>query len=137
MRMARAGCGAIAALALLLCWAPAAGQAASFDCKMRGLSRTQIAICEDAQLSRIDEQLARRLNGVARRLAFGQYLGVRVWYGAWRQDREQCGIDRACLAASYRAQASFIDRLQQCLESSLQRRTCLRTTLTGREALQR
>ena len=109
-------------------WAPAAGMAASFDCGARFLSPAQIAICRDAQLSRTDEQTARRVVSLSRRLAFGQYLGLRHWHSGWAEHRDGCRADRGCLMASYRAQARFLDRLQQCLDNGLQRRACLRNT---------
>jgi uncharacterized protein len=112
--------------------------AASFDCERRGLSLAELAICRDAQLSRTDDQMANRLAGFARRISLGQYLGLRYWHARWAETRMACGDDRLCLVASYRAQARVLDRLQQCLDSSTQRRACLRATLSGeREARQR
>ena len=137
MRKARPATFA-ASLGLALVWAPAAGTAASFDCGARFLSQAQIAICQDAQLSRADEQTARRVASLSRRLAFGQYLGLRHWHHGWTGHRDGCRADRACLTASYRAQARFLDRLQQCLDNGLQRRACLRNTLNiDRETVRR
>ena len=107
----------------------AAGRAASFDCNARKLSESETAICQDAQLSRTDDQIARRIAGLSRRLNFGQYLGLRHWQSGWAQTRDDCGADRLCLGASYRAQGRFLDRLQQCLDLAPQRRGCLRNTL--------
>ena len=127
-----------ACLGLALVWAPAAGRAASFDCAARFLSQAQIAICQDAQLSRADEQMARRVASLSRRLAFGQYLGLRHWHHGWTEHRDGCRADRGCLTASYRAQGRFLDRLQQCLDNGLQRRACLRNTLNiDRETVRR
>jgi uncharacterized protein len=130
--------GFAAVLGLGLAWGPAAGLAASFDCNARSLSQAQTAICQDTQLSRSDEQTARRLTSLSRRLAFGQYLGLRHWHHGWTRHRDRCQADRGCLVASYRAQGRFLDRLQQCLDSSPQRRACLRNTLNiEREAVRR
>ena len=135
-KAATAALGACLGLAPL--WAAQSAHAASFNCRARGLTPTEAAICQDSQLSRTDEQLARKLNGFTRRLTFGQYLGLRVWHGDWRQQRNRCGSDRPCLVVSYRAQGRFLDRLQQCLDTSLQRRQCLRNALNiEREALRR
>jgi uncharacterized protein len=117
-------------------WIPAA-MAASFDCNSRWLSQTEKAICDDKQLSRIDDQLARRLSGFARRLNFGQYLGLRHWHAASARRRDLCRADRACILASYRAQARFLDRLQRCVEASAWRRACLRDLLGERETRRR
>jgi uncharacterized protein len=127
-----------AAVGLTLVCAPAPSMAASFDCAARFLSPARIAICRDAQLSRTDEQVARRVVSLARRLAFGQYLGLRYWHSNSAEQRDGCQAERSCLVASYRSQARFLDRLQQCLDNGLQRRGCLRNTLNlDREAVRR
>ena len=103
-----------------------AAMAASFDCRSRWLSSTEITICDDVQLSRMDDRLARRLGAFARRLSFGQYLGLRHWHASSARQRNQCRTDRACIVTSYRAQERFLDRLQNCVEASVARRACLR-----------
>lgn len=123
-------------LALLSAW-PTLAYAASFDCAGRRLTRTKIAICQDRQLSRADEQLARRLTSVARRATLGQYLVLRVWNDGWLQQRDSCGAERNCITTTYRAQARVLDQLQLCLEGSLSRRTCLRTAIEGDREAQR
>lgn len=128
--LARLATSLALALALMLLWVPGIRSAACFDCKSRRLGETEVAICQDAQLSRAEDQISSRLNGFARRLSFGQYLGVRHWHSSWAQERGRCGAERGCLASSYRAQIRFLDRLQQCLDTSSQRRGCLRNTLT-------
>jgi uncharacterized protein len=110
---------------------PTLGAAASFNCGARGLSLTEVAVCRNPQLSRVDEQMARRVDGFAHRLNYGQYLGLRFWQSSQVRNRERCGADIACLGTAYRAQMRFLDRLQQCLETSAQRRACLRTTLSA------
>ena len=128
----------VACLGLAFVSAPAAGTAASFDCGARFLSQAQIAICQDTQLSRNDEVTARRVASLSRRLAFGQYLGLRHWHHGWTAHRDGCRADRSCLTASYRTQGRFLDRLQQCLDNGLQRRACLRNTLNiDRETVRR
>jgi uncharacterized protein len=107
---------------------------ASLDCKARLLSPTETAICDDPQLSRMEEQMARRLNGLSARLNFGQYLGLRHWQAAWTtQRRNECDTDRDCIAASFRAQARFLDRFQRCIGASITRRGCLRDMLAGEQ----
>ena len=41
-------------------------------------------------------------------------IGMRCW----GEERGRCNLDRTCLTASYRAQIRFLDRLQQCLDTS-------------------
>jgi uncharacterized protein len=105
--------------------------AASFDCKVRGLSPAEALICEDPQLSRTDEQVARRADAVARRMNYGQYLGLRHWQAASARQRNLCGPDRTCIGAHYRAQQRLLDRVQQCLDTRFARRSCLRNALGG------
>jgi uncharacterized protein len=105
--------------------------AASFDCRIRGLSPAEAMICEDAQLSRTDDQIAKRADTVARRMNYGQYLGLRHWQAASARQRNLCGPDRACISAHYRAQQRLLDRVQQCLDTRFARRSCLRNSLGG------
>jgi len=128
------------AVCLGLAFASAAGgaPAVALDCAARWLGETEIAICRDPQLSRSEDQIMRRIGGLARRISFGQYLSLRHWHALWGEERARCSLGRACIASSYRMQGRFLDRLQQCLDVSQQRRGCFRTILTvEREALRR
>ena len=112
--------------------------ALALDCAARWLGETEITICRDPQLSRSEDQISRRIAGFARRISFGQYLSLRHWHALWGEERSHCSLERACMAASYRVQVRFLDRLQQCLDVSPQRRACFRGTLNvEREALRR
>ena len=115
-----AGLAGLAAIAFA--GAPSAASAASFDCRARSLEVAEKTICADAQLSRVDEQLARRLAGFTRRVTFGQYLGLRYWHFRWREARNSCQDDRPCLATTYRAQSRTLDGLDLCLGTSARRR---------------
>jgi uncharacterized protein len=128
--------GAAAFAGLTALWA-ATDAAAGVDCNARSPSQAQVAICRDGQLMRSDAQTERRLLGLARRMGYGQYLGMRHWHHSWGQHRDGCLADRPCLVASYRAQNRFLDRLQQCLDNALQRRGCLRNTLNIEREAQR
>ena len=130
--------GFAACLGLALACVAGSLPAAALDCAARWLGETEIAICRDLQLSRSEDQITRRIAGFARRISFGQYLSLRHWHALWSEERSHCSLERACMAASYRVQARFLDRLQQCLDVSPQRRACFRGTLNvEREALRR
>ena len=116
-------------LGLALAWMLGGSRALAVDCSARWLDETETAICQDAQLSRTEEQVARRVASLARRQSFGQYLSLRHWHALWGEERGRCALDRTCLAVSYRTQMRFLDRLQQCLDISQQRRGCFRNTL--------
>lgn len=124
-------------LGLAVLGAPAAF-GASFDCNARWLSRAELTICNDPQLLRLEEQMARRLDSFAPRLNLGQYLGLRHWHATLRKQRNECATDGDCITASFRAQTRFLDRFQRCLSASLSRRACLRDMLAGeRESMRR
>jgi uncharacterized protein len=128
--------GGVSTLALLI--AGGGGVAAALDCRERGLSRTELLICEDVQLQRTDQQLSRRADALGRRLSYGQYLGLRHWIAASARQRDLCGVDRTCVGANYRSQNRVLDRLQQCLDARIARRACLRNALGGeRETMRR
>ncbi len=115
----------------LACAAPASW-AASFDCNAQWLlNQTETTICDDPVLSRQDERAARRFDTLALKTNYGQYLGLRHWQYSWSRRRDACVSDRACIKAHYRAQARFLDRVQECLNTRLTRRACLRNTLMG------
>ena len=129
--MRRATKTAAGVLAIAATLVPPAASAASFDCNARGLSRAEGMICEDPQLSRPDEQLARR--GRCHRPAHELWPISRppALAGGVGWQRDLCGADRACIDAHYRAQARFLDRLQQCLDTRYARRACLRERSRG------
>lgn len=136
--MRTAAKAAAGVLGIALAWGVSAAWAASFDCNVRGLSPAENTICGDPQLSRTDELLARKADVVARRMNYGQYLGLRHWQAAAARQRDLCGADRACITAHYRAHRRLLDRLQQCLETQFARRACLRGALAGdRETMRR
>ena len=130
----KAGVGLLAALASVSPPVLAGG----VDCTSRGLSRAEGAVCADPLLARTDDQLARRADGVARRMNYGQYLGLRHWQAASASQRDLCGADRVCISAHYRAQKRLLDRVQECLDTRFVRRACLRNAISGdREAVRR
>jgi len=123
---------------LILAAAPGVVQAASLDCRAPRLSVADLTICADTQLLRLDDQLSRRLLRASRQLAFGPYVGLRVWQSDWRQQRTECSADRACLASVYDDANRFLDRLQRCLGTSLRGRRCLPLSVEGeRSAVRR
>lgn len=123
---------------LLLSVATAPAVAATIDCRAPRMSPTEITICTDPQLVRVDEQLSRRLARASRQLAYGPYVGLRVWQSDWRQQRGECSADRVCLASVYNEANRFLDRFQRCLGTSLRGRRCLPVSVEGeRSAVRR
>ena len=112
----------------------AAPALAAVDCRAPRMAPADLAICTDAQLSRLDDLLSRRLARMARQLAYGPYIGLRVWQSDWRQQRNDCSADRACIAAVYNDANRFLDRFQRCLGTSLRGRRCLPVSVEGERA---
>jgi len=135
MRKAAAARLVLAGVAMTLCAGPSWG--ASFDCNGQWLSRAEYMICDEPGLSRLDERSARRFDRLAIRTRYGQYLGLRHWYYSWARRRNACGPDRTCILAHYRTQTRFLDRVQECLNMRLTRRTCLHSALSGEQAIGR
>lgn len=111
-----------------------ASPAWTLDCSGRWLTRTDLVICTDQQLLRMEQQIVRRIKGSAGRLSLGQYLGLRHWQAVRASERNACQADRECIVASLRAQGRFLDRLQRCIASSLTRRACLVNLLLDERA---
>jgi uncharacterized protein len=120
----------LGAVGLALLAVPLAA-ARGVDCSSRWLNRAELLVCDDPQLSRMEEVLARRLDGFAARVNFGQYLGLRHWHAMWARQRGECEADRECVLATYRAQSRLLDRLQRCVASRVAQRSCLRDLVTG------
>lgn len=131
-RQTRLGAGLLAFSCLVL--AASHVRAASFDCGAPRLTPAQIVICADAELSQVDDRLARRARSIQKRLGLGFYLGVRYWQNRGNDEREACDSSRACILSTYRAQNRTLDRLIGCLENSVRKRTCLRVTLSNEAA---
>jgi uncharacterized protein len=121
----------------LACLGASTAWSAGLDCTARWLSTTELTVCEDPQLARMDEELERRIDGLAQRLNLGQYLGLRHWQAARAKQRNACARDRECIGASFKAQGRFLDRLQRCVSTSLARRSCLRDLVAGDREAQR
>jgi uncharacterized protein len=117
--------------AILCLMGAAAAHAASFPCYDPNLSVTEVTICQDPQLSKLDEDTARKVSALLPKLSYGQYLGLRYWQSRGEETREQCAADASCLAAQYHTQHRLLDGLRPCLDRGAGRRTCWRTIMLG------
>lgn len=90
-------------IVLSLCQATAT-QAASFDCT-KATSKIEKMICADAELSRLDEEMATQFHQAKKE------LHNTAWFAdqqrLWLKHRNACN-DRSCLAASYRQRLDSI-----------------------------
>ncbi len=76
--------------------------AQSFNCRY---ARTpdEVAICESARLSALDERLSGRFFRLRDSLYGPDRARLDRSQAGWLSARQQCGSDRACLGAAYRA----------------------------------
>jgi uncharacterized protein YecT (DUF1311 family) len=117
-----AGRGAWPALALgaALTITPAYAPAASFDCA-QARSKLTRAICADAQLSRLDEQVWEAYGERIRTLTPAQYEQVRDRHITWRRQRGRFDRSIAALSEDYRQHLAWLTHPLLPLEGRYQR----------------
>lgn len=89
--------------------APATLQAASFDCT-RANTAAEIAVCSNASLNRLDEDLAVQYRSVLRDLPPRRAEMVRQDQRSWINARDSCGADVRCLRSRYEERSARLDR---------------------------
>jgi uncharacterized protein YecT (DUF1311 family) len=106
--MVRVACWAGAA-ALLFFAAPTATWAASFDCAKAG-SPTEKAICKDAAVSKLDDQVAAAFKTAQGLWPAGNWpVFIRNEQRWWLKDRDRnCKADVACLKEDYERRLTFL-----------------------------
>jgi hypothetical protein len=72
------------------------------------LKPAELAVCQDSQLSRMDEDTARKARSLLSRLSYGQYLGLRYWQSRNSEAPRAMRIDvSACLRSTAPTTASW------------------------------
>ncbi len=86
----------------LLCAAllPLTAQTASYDCT-RAATTTEIAVCDNPSLSRMDEDLAVQYRDLLNQLPPRRADRLRDDQRSWLTARNSCGADVRCLRARY------------------------------------
>jgi len=79
--------------------------AQSFDCGKARLA-TEIAICESARLSRLDEEMASLYFGLPHYVR----QDIKRLQRRWLRRRNACGYDRRCIARAYRRRIDVLSR---------------------------
>jgi uncharacterized protein len=77
------------------------GNGPSFNCRAAA-APAEIAICGDAQLAALDNQLAQQFSLKAMALPVSATAAFKAAQARWLQARNACGADKTCLANSYR-----------------------------------
>jgi uncharacterized protein len=95
--------------ALCMGLAPVTLQAASFDCT-RASAAAEIAVCSNASLNRLDEDLAVQYRSVLRNLPPRRAELVRQDQRTWIDARDSCGADVRCLRSRYEERSARLDQ---------------------------
>src|SRR5829696_1354704 len=82
-----------------------AAHAQSFNCRY-ARTADEVAICESARLSVLDERLSRRFFRLRDSLYGPDRARLDRDQTAWLNARHQCGSDRACIADAYLSRLS-------------------------------
>ena len=75
-------------------------QAASYDCT-RATTAAEIAVCDNPDLNRLDEELAMQYRSLLNQLPPRQANRLRDDQRSWLAARDSCGADVRCLRARY------------------------------------
>jgi hypothetical protein len=98
----------LAGLAAVAIAGTAKPQSPSFNCD-RARSASQVAICNDGTLARLDSEHERLFSRVHAAAEAGTQARMRREHPMWQRFRDLCGPDRICIAQRYRAR---IDELK-------------------------
>jgi len=115
--------GLVGLLSLLLVQS---AHAQSFNCRFARTS-DEIAICNDARLSRLDERLSSRFYSLRDSLSGPDRVRLDQRQSAWLDSRHRCRSDRSCIAAAYLSRISELSG--RPVASAVFERTCVRDAL--------
>jgi uncharacterized protein len=101
----------IAAAFLLATLLSSTAQAASFNCRM-ATRADEILICQDPELSALDEQMASLFFELRNKLSGSDRAALETDQDAWLESRFQCGRDRDCIESQYRERIEQLEDYQ-------------------------
>src|SRR3954468_22944957 len=84
----------------------------------------EVAICQDARLSRLDERLSNRFFHLRDSLSGSDQARLDRAEETWLHARHRCGGNRACIAEAYRVRLSELSG--RAVASGVIERTCVR-----------
>ncbi|MGB2682860.1 MAG: lysozyme inhibitor LprI family protein [Candidatus Competibacter sp.] len=87
---------------------PLAATAASYDCT-RADTAAEIAVCDNPNLNRLDEDLAVEYRSLLKRLPPRRAEMVRQDQRSWIVARDSCGADVRCLRARYQERGARLN----------------------------
>jgi uncharacterized protein len=94
-------------LAGIACLLATAVHAQSFNCRY-AKSADEIMICQDQQLSALDEQMSSLYYNLRNSLGGYRRAALEDSQGRWLRGRISCGRDRDCIYASYVRRINFL-----------------------------
>lgn len=100
---------ASAALALAVLALPGIAQAQSFNCRY-ARSADEVLVCQDPELSALDERLSRVFYGVRGSLGGAGVARLDEDQADWLSSRKSCGRNAACVEDTYRSRIRELRR---------------------------
>ena len=94
-------------LAGIACLLATAVHAQSFNCRY-AKSADEILICQDQQLSALDEQMSSLYYNLRNSLGGYRRAALEDSQSRWLSGRMSCGRDRDCIHASYMRRINFL-----------------------------
>ncbi len=82
-------------------------QAASFNCA-RASSDSERAICANAELGKLDEELAQTYRALLKSAGKSSVIELKTEQADWLSARNRCGADVQCLATSYQSRLAVL-----------------------------
>jgi uncharacterized protein len=86
--------------------------AASFNCLVAS-TPDEVLICQDAELSRLDEQMASLYFATRNRVLGPQRQALEDTQVEWFRLRQACGRDRTCIQSSYTVRIAYLQSYNQ------------------------
>jgi uncharacterized protein len=90
------------------------GQATSYNCNLAHLP-AEVAICQDAYLSSLDEQMASQYFWLINNAPGWAARTIKSEQRGWLRTRNQCGYDGQCLTYQYQSRIQQLYGWQQRL----------------------
>lgn len=86
-----------------------ASQAQSFNCRL-ARAADEILVCQDEELSRLDERMAALYFGLRNQASSPVRAEMEAEQADWRASRRVCGRDRRCIRAAYGVRIDELSR---------------------------
>lgn len=106
------GIATLGAVALEMGPASAQQTGPSYDCSGSGLDQSELTICFNPELARLDRQLAAAFDAYVDEHGPSEVQAMRAGQNAWLKERDACGADVGCLENEYRQRIALLQNVQ-------------------------